>query len=83
MVTYVPTALMNLINLAIYFYYCFEDPSRFILKQIKSIPFGYIFFIFSFDLVVTVNVTCMMVLASVYLSGREKRWKNQIYYNNY
>ena len=67
MVTYVPTILMNLINQAIYFYYCFEDTNRSnISKHLNSAYFNFI----SFDLVVTVNVTCMMVLASVYLSGQ-------------
>ena len=46
LVTYVPTALMNIINQAI----------NYIQVEEKH------------DLIITVNITCMMVLASVYLS---------------
>ena len=61
MVTYVPTLLMNIIN---------QVTSHHTNPKLVSIyeATTYIRLVEKYELIVTVNITCMMVLTSVYLS---------------
>ena len=61
MVTYVPTLLMNIIN---------QVTSHHTNLKLVSIyeATTYIRLVEKYELIVTVNITCMMVLTSVYLS---------------
>ena len=65
-VTYLPTILMNIINqgsVYLRYYYYWKYKKQNYDRNVYSTEN-------SLDLLLTMNITCMMVLSSVYLSGR-------------